>query len=245
MGLKYHVEKLEDVEESLRGLYQQNKDGGFDLAVEGIDTREELKRAKDHEVAARKKAEEALKEMQAVQTAREEKIRKEAEEAARKNGDVQALEKSWQEKLERSLAEVKAQYEPKVQSLQGNVERLLVDNVATSIAREIAIQGSDQVLMPHIRSRLRIAEKDGELVTTVVDAKGQPSAFTLEDLKKEFVGNKAFAPLIVGTKASGGGAGGAGGGGAAGGKSITRADFEALNPQQRVEAMKAGTTVTD
>ncbi|WP_223531259.1 putative metallopeptidase [Pseudomonas sp. GL-R-19] len=47
------------------------------------------------------------------------------------------------------------------------------------------------------------------------DKQGKLSASTLDELKAEFANNTAFAPLIVGSKASGGGAGGAGHGGGA------------------------------
>lgn len=49
----------------------------------------------------------------------------------------------------------------------------------------------------------------------VLDAGDKLSAATLDELKAEIANDAAFAPLIAGSKASGGGAGGAGGGGGA------------------------------
>ena len=49
----------------------------------------------------------------------------------------------------------------------------------------------------------------------VLDPQGKLSAATLDELKAEIANDAAFAPLIAGSKASGGGAGGAGGGGGA------------------------------
>jgi hypothetical protein len=49
----------------------------------------------------------------------------------------------------------------------------------------------------------------------VLGPDGKPSAATLDELKAEFVANEAFAPIIAGSKASGGGAGGANSGRAA------------------------------
>jgi len=214
MTLKYVVDSLDTVEEAVRSLYVANPEGGFKLAVDGVDDAAELKRAKAHEVEARKKAEKELKELRDAQKASDEEARLAREEAARKSGDAAALERSWTEKMNKALADKEAEYQPQVQSLQGDVERLLIDNVAQSMAGSIAIQGSEALLIPHIKARLRVEVRDGQRTTVVVDAAGKPSAATLDDLKKEFAGNKAFAPVIVGSKASGGGAGGAGGGGA-------------------------------
>lgn len=60
--------------------------------------------------------------------------------------------------------------------------------------------------MPHIKSRLSVEEGK----TRVVDAAGHPSAFTIDDLEKEFRSNQLFAPVIIGSKATG--TGGEGGG---------------------------------
>lgn len=52
-------------------------------------------------------------------------------------------------------------------------------------------------------------------MVVVLDQQGKLSAATLDELKAEFANDTAFAPLIAGSKASGGGAAGAGGGGGA------------------------------
>ena len=141
----------------------------------------------------------------------EEKARKDAEEAARKAGDVESLEKSWSEKLNKTALEK----DQAIERLNGQLHNLLVDNVASSIANEIALQGSANVLLPHIRARLTVAEVDGKPTTRVLGADGKPSALSVDELKQEFATNEAFAPIIAGSKASGGGAGGANGGRAA------------------------------
>jgi hypothetical protein len=91
----------------------------------------------------------------------------------------------------------------------------MVDNVATNIANELALQGSANVLLPHVRGRLAVDFVDGNPITRVLGPDGKPSAATLDELKAEFAANEAFAPIIAGSKASGGGAGGAKSGGAA------------------------------
>jgi hypothetical protein len=191
----------------------------------------------------KKKLDELLAEKKAEQVKRkeiEEKARKDAEEMARRAGDTDALEKSWREKLETAQADSKAE----IDRLNGSLKTIMVDNVATTIANEIALQGSANVLLPHVRGRLAVDYVDGNPITRVLGPDGKPSAATLEELKAEFAANTAFAPIIVGSKASGGGAGGAKGGGAAA-KSIKRADFDALDFAAKAKAMKEGVTITD
>ena len=211
MSLKYKIDSLEGLDETTSALYEKDGDG-FKLKVDGIPQGEDVSglKAKVDELLAEKKA--------AAQKAKEaeEAAKKAAEEAARKNGDVEALEKSWQEKLTKRESELQAQLD----ALNGSVTTMTVDNVAVKLANEIAVQGSADILIPHIKSRLAAEERDGQFVTVVRDAQGKPSAATLDDLKNEFANNAAFAPVIVGSKASGGGAsggnGGSGGGAATG-----------------------------
>lgn len=81
--------------------------------------------------------------------------------------------------------------------------------MATNIANELALQGSASVLLPHVRNRLTVDYVDGAPITRVLGPDGKPSAATLDELKQELAANEAFAPIIAGSKASGGGAGGA------------------------------------
>lgn len=146
----------------------------------------------------------------AKQKAKEEaKAREEAAaEAARKAGDVEALEKSWQEKLAKTTSEKDEQ----LQSLQKTVESLTVGAAAKDLAAELAVQGSAPVLERIARDRLTVEMTEEGPKVRVTDASGKPSAATLEDLKQELTNDPALKPLIVGSKASGGGAAGANGG---------------------------------
>lgn len=189
------------------------------------------------------KNEELLTETKEAKKARREaeaKAAAEAEELARKGGDVAALEASWKAKLEKREAEL----QKLVDGLQGSITTMTVDNVAARIAGEIAVPGSADILIPHIKSRLAAEQREGQFVTVVRDATGKPSAASLDDLKSEFSTNPAFAPVIVGSKAQGGGAtGGNKGGGAA--KAVPRATFESMSQSQRMEHARSGGTVTD
>ena len=175
---------------------------------------EGLPQPKEPDVSGlKKKVDELLAEKKAAEARRkeaEEAARKAAEEAARKAGDVGALEKSWQEKLAATQAEAAAE----IQRLNTSLTNVLVDNVAIQAANDIALEGSAVVLLPHIKARLSMESIDGTPVTRVLGPDGKPSAATVDELKEEFKANPAFAGIIAGSKASGGGASGAKSGGA-------------------------------
>ena len=203
---KYQLDSLEGLDEGARAFYEE-KDGKFQLKVEGIPQGEDVSglKAKLEELlgeskAAKAKAREA-----------EEAAKKAAEDAARKNGDVEALENSWKEKLTKREQELLAERE----GLASQIKELTVGRAATDLAAELAVQGSAKALLPHLQARLSMDIRDGKPTVVVLDANGKPSAATLEELKAEFVNDPAFAPLIVGSKASGSGASGAKPGGGA------------------------------
>lgn len=208
--LKFQLDTLEGVDEAVRALYTE-KDGKFVLGIEGLPQQEDVSglKAKVDELLGEKK----LAEKKARDA--EEAARLEREEAARKSGNVEELERSWSEKYNRRDAELNGMLEQERQTLSGQIRDLTVGRTATDIASALAVQGSAKALLPHIERRLSVEQRDGKPVVVVLDAQGKLSAATLDELKAEIANDAAFAPLIAGSKASGGGAGGAGGGGGA------------------------------
>ena len=210
MGLKYLLDTLDGVDDSVKTLYVE-KDGKFVLGIEGLPQPEDVSGLKS-------KVEELLGEKKAAEKARkdaEDQARLEREEAARKSGNVEELEKSWSEKYNRREAELNGMLEQERGTLSTQIRDLTVGRTATDIASALAIPGSAKALLPHIERRLSVEQRDGKPVVVVLDAQGKLSAATLDELKAEFANDTAFAPLIAGSKASGGGAAGAGGGGGA------------------------------
>jgi len=157
-----------------------------------------------------------------------------AAEAARKSGDVAAIEKSWQEKLQ---TEIEAR-ESRLSEYEKMVNKMTVGSEASKLAAELALQGSADVLLPHIERRLAVEVKDGTPSIRVLDANGKPTASGIDDLRKEIIENKAFAPLLVGSKASG--SGDVGGKGTGGGKVITREAFDSMAHAERAAFFKDG-----
>lgn len=228
MSLKYEIDTVDGLDESVSKLYDKTESGKYRLKVEGIEDTSDLKRKVDELLAEKKEQSRKAKEA-------EDAARIAAEEAARKSGDVASLEKSWSEKYAKGLSEKDAE----LQTVRGTLSKLLVDNVAVQLANDIAIQGSAALLIPHIKSRLDIDTSSGEPKTVVLGADGKRSALTIDELKAELAAVPAFAPIIAASQASGGGASGSShGGGAA--KTVTRAQFEQMSAGQQMEHIRAG-----
>jgi hypothetical protein len=210
MGLKYQLDTLDGVDDGVRALYTE-KDGKFVLGIEGLPPQEDVSglKSKVEELLSEKK----LAEKKAREA--EELARTEREEAARKSGNVEELEKSWSEKYNRLQSELTGQLDQERGALSNQIRDLTVGRTATDIASALAIPGSAKALLPHIERRLSVEQRDGKPVVVVLDQQGKLSASTLDELKAEFANDVAFAPLIAGSKATGGGAPGGQGGGAA------------------------------
>lgn len=247
MGLKAVLENLDGLDDSLKTNYVE-KDGKFYLDLDGVDEHPAvgaLKRAKDHEKTLRQTVEGKLREAEDKVGELEGTV-EELRTGAIPKGDVEALKKSYTDKA----ADQQAKFDEKYGKLQRQIEKVMLDSKALEMATEIST--APQLLIPHIRSRLKLEEADGELVVQVVDIAGKPSAASLDDLKKEMLQNKTFAPILIGSKAHGGGAGGGSGGGGASSKKLSdmneaeRTAFAKEDPegfrQAVAEAQKAATS---
>jgi hypothetical protein len=236
--IEYKLDSLESIDESLQGLYEQT-DTGYQLKVTGIPEPE-----KEDLSGLKNKVDELLREKKAAsQKAREAAEEAEAArlEAAKKGNDTEALDKSWQEKFNAREVELKKELE----ELSGTLVKLTSGQTATKIAAEIAVQGSADVLLPHLERRLRTEFRDGSPVTVVLDKDGKPSAMSVDELKAEFQNSAAFAPLIVGTKANGAGRTGGNESSGAGVNEVSRSEFDRMNQAQRANFAKNGGKLKD
>lgn len=169
---------------------------------------------------------------------KEREARQAKENAAKESGDIDALTASWTEKyqtLEQSYNDLKSR-DAKI------INSITVEAEARAMSLDIALDGSADVIRPHIETRLVMELIDDKPVIKVLKD-GRPSALTLSDLRDEISNNKAFAPIIRGSSASGGGS--AGTKSTNGGKTITRNVFEAMNPLQRHKHISTGGAVVD
>ena len=236
--IEFKLDSLENIDESLQGLYEQT-DTGYQLKVTGIPEPE-----KEDLSGLKNKVDELLREKKAAsQKAREAAEEADAArlEAAKKGNDTEALDKSWQEKFNAREVELKKELE----ELSGTLVKLTSGQTATKIAAEIAVQGSADVLLPHLERRLRTEFRDGSPVTVVLDKDGKPSAMSIDELKAEFQNSAAFAPLIVGTKANGAGRTGGNESSGAGVNEVSRSEFDRMNQAQRANFAKNGGKLKD
>ena len=236
--IEFKLDSLENIDESLQGLYEQT-DTGYQLKVTGIPEPE-----KEDLSGLKNKVDELLREKKAAsQKAREAAEEAEAArlEAAKKGNDTEALDKSWQDKFNAREVELKKELE----ELSGTLVKLTSGQTATKIAAEIAVQGSADVLLPHLERRLKTEFRDGSPVTVVLDKDGKPSAMSIDELKAEFQNSAAFAPLIVGTKANGAGRTGGNESSGAGVNEVSRSEFDRMNQAQRANFAKNGGKLKD
>ena len=198
--------------------------------------------------AAQTKYTELSQEFEAVKAKKDELLteakraknaKREAEEAARQaemdkahaSKDFEQLFKSSEAEREKTHAELEA--------LRTGIANEKVSNEAMKISSTLAEGTNVDLLADFVKRRLKYAE--GEI--KVVNQKGELTVSTTEDLAKEFQNDARYAALLKGNQSSGGGANGGKNGGA--GKTLTRAEFEALDHLQRPKFLASGGKLTD
>lgn len=222
--LKLELDKLDGLDDAVKSFYEE-KDGKFRLKVDGVPDVSGLKNKVDQLLTEKKEADRKAKE--AAEAAEAER-----QAALAKSGDIDALRQSYEAKLTKREKELMDQ----LSGLQSQVHGLTVGQTAMAVAVELAMDGSSDVLLPHVKQRLSMEIVDGQAVTRVLDKAGKPSAMTVEELKTEFAANPAFAPIIKASKAAGGGA--SGGNNSGGGAPKSKASLTGAQ-SERVAALKA------
>lgn len=205
--LQYKLETLDDLDESLKSLYEE-KDGAYFLKVDGVvpkyhadkilGEKAELKTRLDSIEQARLEAE-----------AERQRIEEQARiEALKSNGDIESLEKSWAERLQKREAELLQQIQEKNEALYKETVEVKALNIAGAIK-----ESARPLAMGYIKSRLRLGD-DG--IVRVVDEQGNLTASTIDEFKESLKTNPMFQDIVIVNTNSGGGVPGLGfGGGAA------------------------------
>ena len=196
MKRKITKKQYEDLPEELQKSYKEVGDNYVlqldDVDVDDLEDRVEKMDSKLAELLDEKKKEKQKREA-AEEEARTAKLKK--------DGDVEALEQSWQEKLDRAVAEKDSE----IEGLQAGLVNLTSGAEAIRLATALALPGSADVLKPHIEGRLKTEFVDGKPKLVILDKDGKPSAMTAEDLETEFRGNETFSKIIKGSEAGGAG----------------------------------------
>lgn len=211
-------------------------------------TEEEIQALQETAAAAAKAAQDAQARLEKLEAnnkallAEKLEAKRQAEEAAlaaaKKSGDVEALEKSWAEKLTQTQAEK----DRELQGLKSLLDGVTRGATAATVAAELFGQHAD-LMRPHIDGRLRTEIIDGKPQVRVLDATGNLTALTIDDLKNEIKNSAKFAPFVVGSRASGGSS--VSTGGSSGMPMMTRAAFDAMSAAQKSKFFKDGGTLTD
>lgn len=236
MALKKLIAKetYDTLSDDLKKEYKLGDDGKYHLDLEKDESFEALKAEKAAEKQRREEAEKKLREREEAEAAAAEELRLAKEKEAKASGDVAALEASWKEKYDNDVTAAKRKADESILALKA----VFVNKVAHEMAD--AISTVPDLLFDKIKSRLDLEIHEGEPITRVLSADGKPSALSLDDLKKEFVDNKAYAAIIKSSNAQGGGAGSGHEGGGATGKKLSEmtATEEAIFANEHPEEYK-------
>lgn len=177
--------------ESLKGMFKAEGEGYSPKFVSEDDVAG-LKSQNEKLLNEKREAKARAEEIERQRVADEEKRIKET-------GNIEALEKSYQEKL--------AKLQGDFDSYKGNSEKqlhgLLVKKEAQALASRLGGGATDELFLPHILSRLTVEAGEDGPRTRILDKDGKPSAASMDDLYSEFASNKAFAPAVAKTNASG------------------------------------------
>ncbi len=134
------------------------------------------------------------------------------EEAERKQAEAAGNWKSVQEQIEKKHAAEVQRIAAEKDSVLSHLHRTLIDNAA--ILELAKHSDSPKLLLPHVKSMMKVVNEDGEYAARIVDekgnvriGKGQGNApMTLAELMDEMKQDKEFASAFRGSGSSGGGA---------------------------------------
>lgn len=127
-------------------------------------------------------------------------------EAAKKNNDIESLTNSYEEKIKSLQSEIDGfQSEKKTNAVSSIAQSFIDENVTSDPVVRNAIKGD-------LEKRLDL--RDGK--PAVLDADGNLTALSVDDLFNEFKAASVYKPHLVASKASGGGANGSKGSSAGG-----------------------------
>lgn len=238
--MKYKLTKAEFDALSDEAKKEYTLDGDsatLKIEGEGAPTAEAITRAEDKlriEKEHRHKAEKARDDAEK----REEKLKKDLEGASGKE-EIARIREEHQKELDKIRDDrAKEQQEAKDArnaGLKKETAEVFANNHFTIPA----------LMVDQFAKRLSVEEVDGTPVVRVLDAEGKASALSLDELKKEFLDNKEYSPIIKANPGSGGGAIPGGGGGGASQKKIAEmsakeeAEFEKADPEAYQAALES------
>lgn len=252
MLIEYTKEQYDSLPPAQQKLCTE-KDGKYTFEFETPSEVAGLKQNRDKVLADLKKAKEDLAGYSGIDPTKYAELVKAHEDAERAalegKGQWQVLEQQLKDQnaqREKQLVDKHQKEiddrESRIKSLSDALEAKLVD--AEAIAALSKHTKAVNLLMPHVKSRIKVVDEDGKFVARVIDEKGNPrigdaqgTPMTIEQLVEEMKASDDYLRAFDANTAGGGGASNGGNGLASG------ADLSKLSPVERLKAAnKAGVT---
>ena len=228
MELSYVVDSLDGVDEGMRGLYAE-KDGKFELKVKGLNDafvpKSDFVRERESRRAAEERAKKALsdddlKEFESLKT------------LADKGRNTDDILTRWNKKKEQDDAAKDAET---ARWKQDAIDVRREQAAAALIAKH---KGNYKILIDQVLKQISVEDVAGKLTAVPTQAA------SLDDVILSFKKDPDFAVAFADSGHSGSGATG-GHAGAGGAKTMTRAQFDALDSTAKHAHYSAGGKVTD
>lgn len=192
MALKSKIdeESFKKLSKDIQAEYTKVGDE-YILDVEGFEDASEMRRARDREKADAKELRKQLKEANT-------KIEELSDPA--KERDIAKIENGWKEKLENTTKEIGG----KLSKKNEYIIKTMKNGFAKAMAAEISTAPS--LISKIIEERLSVEfdPETDEPSLHIVGSDGK-SQIKPEQLKKELTGNKEYASIMIGSRASGSG----------------------------------------
>lgn len=149
--------------------------------------------------------------------------------------DAKKIDADWKKKYDKDTGGLTA----KLSAKDAFIKKQMIEGTADRIAAKISTQ--PKLLTKVIAERLTVDFDGDEPELVILGEDGKPNGLSLEKLEKEFVANKDFAAIIIGSKATGGGApkGGADNKTGGGAPASDTADLSKLSPRDLAATLKA------
>lgn len=253
MGLKVLLDSIDELSDEQKALYVE-KDGKFLLDIEDVDSHpkvrglvtanNENRRKRDEHKAALDEVNARLEGLPEDFGLTEYETLKEAAEGkggAPTEEQLQAARDKIKDKLEKKHADELRARDERIEKLDGSLKRIVVDEALTSAMDAANIDPQHRpALKPFLKTQGKIVvEEADDQFKAIVDADGVPTPLT--DYVQEWAGSEAgkiYVAKSTGPNPKGGQTTG-------GGKTISRAEFDALSiPEQGAKA-REGIQIVD
>lgn len=251
MALVAVVDTVDGLSEELQQHYVKKDDGKFYLDVSAaggfsLEDVTKLKSALSKERESVSKFKEQIRAFDGLDAESARKALAQIEEF--KNADptkkIDEIRKAISaEFMEKHAKEVKALAE-EVGTVTSQLENELISSAATKAIAEK--KGSVDLLLPHVRSKVKMRKSDNRYFVDVVDERGVPristksnstDPMTIAELVDEMSKSETFAAAFQGAGAAGSGA--AGSSGSRGSNALNVAELYKLPPAERLAAARA------